>query len=657
MFVSKVLYFFFRHAIIKANFLIKNYYDSEENMRIRFENANSLLKGISYVASDLGFEIVDVNADLTVTANEVAERTLSVTLDGSYATITYGEGKARFFRGLAKLIGWIKDGVTEKTETENPLFEKNDAMFSESMVMRVETVKATMRGMALMGLNSYMLYTEDTYEVTEYPYFGHARGRFSKAEIKEIDAYALELGIELIPCIQVLGHLSTYLKQANAGIHKDTSSVLLVGSDETYKLIDAMFNTIEECFTTKRVHIGMDGTHDLGVGRYLDRNGYRERHEIFFEHLARVKQMAEARGFDLMMWSDMFFRLAGKGIPGYCEYDRRVQFTDEFLEGMPKGVRPVFWDYYNIDKDFYSINIIKHREAFDREPIFAGGVWLWSGIGPLYSRSFMYTYPALDACRETGLQEIVATVWGGDGTPLILAMPGLAWYADYDYIGGYDEESMKRCLRYACDIDYDTMMNCELIQHPDGSKLSLALALLYNDPLIGIADKHLEELPMKEYYAKVTAKLEAERPSHPLYAPAYEIMVKTSAVLEYKADFGVRLKRAYDAGDREALASFISESDVIIERLQALREADYNSWMTYHKPYGWEMHDVRYGGLVNRFETVKRRLADYLEGRIATIEELDEERLRLIGKEGDEPFPADYFLWKRYRTYASALDI
>ena len=39
-------------------------------------------------------------------------------------------------------------------------------MFSVSRggVLRVETVKATMRAMALMGLNSYMLYSEDTFE-------------------------------------------------------------------------------------------------------------------------------------------------------------------------------------------------------------------------------------------------------------------------------------------------------------------------------------------------------------------------------------------------------------------------------------------------------------------------------------------------------------
>ncbi len=626
-------------------------------MKIQFLNAAALADGIAHVAPDLGFEVAEQNADLTVTVTEVAERTVTVTLDGDHAAITFGDGKARFFRGLAKLLGWMGDGIRCKTETERPLFAKNGGMFSVSRggVMRVETVKATMRGMALMGLNSYMLYSEDTFEVDGFPYFGHARGRYSKAELKEMDAYALSLGIELIPCIQVLGHLSNYLSQKQAYSHKDTESVLLVGSEETYALIDGMLATVCECFTTKRVHIGMDETYDLGTGKYLDKNGYRPRHEIFFEHLERVKALARARGLDPMMWSDMFFRMAAKGLKGYKDYDERVQFTEEFRASIPQGVRPIFWDYYNADKNFYSTNIEKHRYLFDREPIYAGGIWLWSGQGPLYSRSFDFTYPALDACRETGVQEVFATIWGGDDSHLILAMPGLAWFADYDYRGGYDEASMKRCLRDACRVDYDTLMLCELPEHPDGQKSSLTRGLLYNDPLLGLADRHFEHLPMQDFYAATTAKLEANRPSDPLFAPAYELIVKLSALLEHKADFGVRLKRAYDARDCAALTAFMAECDVILERLHALRDCHYGVWMQYNKPHGWELHDIRYGGLIQRFDTVKRRLADYLAGRTPRLEELEEERLRLYGEDGDgDPIPAHYFLWKRYRFYATA---
>ena len=115
------------------------------------------------------------------------------------------------------------------------------------------------------------------------------------------------------------------------------------------------------------------------------------------------------------------------------------------------------------------------------------------------------------------------------------------------------------------------------------------------------------------------------------------------------------LKRAYDARDCAALTAFMAECDLILTRLHALRDCHYGVWMQYNKPHGWELHDIRYGGLIQRFDTVKRRLADYLAGRTPRLEELEEERLRLYGEDGDgDPIPAHYFLWKRYRFYATA---
>ena len=79
---------------------------------------------------------------------------------------------------------------------------------SRNAVMTVDAVKTWIGITAQLGYNTLMLYTEDTYEVGEEPYFGYARGRYSKAELKDIDAYAAAKGMELIPCIQTLAHLN-----------------------------------------------------------------------------------------------------------------------------------------------------------------------------------------------------------------------------------------------------------------------------------------------------------------------------------------------------------------------------------------------------------------------------------------------------------------
>ena len=83
---------------------------------------------------------------------------------------------------------------------------------SRNAVFTVEKVKFVIRTLAKMGMNVLMLYTEDTYEVPGELYFGSYRGRYTKAEIQEMDAYASMFGIELVPCIQTLAHLHNALK-------------------------------------------------------------------------------------------------------------------------------------------------------------------------------------------------------------------------------------------------------------------------------------------------------------------------------------------------------------------------------------------------------------------------------------------------------------
>src|SRR5690606_625701 len=116
-----------------------------------------------------------------------------------------------------------------------PQFVTLGAMFDASRngVLRVESMEYLLRRMALMGLNLVMLYTEDTYEVPGHPYFGYMRGRYTYDELKRIDDYAYQFGIEVVPCIQTLAHLARALQWDAFAPLRDTEDILLAGSDRT----------------------------------------------------------------------------------------------------------------------------------------------------------------------------------------------------------------------------------------------------------------------------------------------------------------------------------------------------------------------------------------------------------------------------------------
>ncbi len=627
-------------------------------MKIYFENlCDKLSSAVEVIKNDLGISKAcgKESAKLCVSVKEAKDHILNVKLDGACAEIEYGGGIATFLRGLAQLTKWVRDGKKSSQIKETPFLHLNGAMvdMSRNAVMNVKTVKFMMRKMALMGLNCYMLYTEDTYEIEGRPYFGHLRGRYTKAELKELDAYALSIGIELIPCIQTLGHLATHLKWSCAWSYTDTANCLLAGAEETHKLIDDMLKTCKECFTTDKVHVGMDETADLGTGRYLKLNGYRSLKDIYLEHLNKVVDMCKGYGLKPMMWSDMIIEIASEHLERPAVYDTRAVITDELLALVPKEMQMVFWDYYNENESFYTKNIENHLKI-DKNTMFGGGIWTWSGYGPLYSHSLRNTLPALHACLEGGISECIATIWhNGSESNLLLGLAGLAWYADYGYKCSWNEESMKECFAYATGEDYDSFAMLQDVERPDGGYYSISKTLLYNDPLLGLMDKQISKLPLDEHYKKTTEKLATLKANDEMFSLCFDVIVKLSSLLENKASFGLRAKSAYDAGDKKALELLCKECDVIIEKTVLLKDAHRKAWMTFNNPFGFEVMDIRYGGIIARMETAKERLSDYLSGKIDSIGELEAERLRADCGEGEDNLVNGGFYWRGYQGIAT----
>ena len=113
---------------------------------------------------------------------------------------------------------------------------------SRNAVMNMDNLKNYLKIISKIGYNCVFLYTEDTYEVEGEPYFGYLRGRYSVEEMRELDSYAQNLGIEVIPCIQTLAHLTAISRWQQYSM--DTPDILMVDDESTYELIDKMFKTL-----------------------------------------------------------------------------------------------------------------------------------------------------------------------------------------------------------------------------------------------------------------------------------------------------------------------------------------------------------------------------------------------------------------------------
>src|SRR5699024_175659 len=156
---------------------------------------------------------------------------------------------------------------------------------SRNAVPTVDGIKALLRKMALMGLNTLLLYTDDTYKVDDYHYFSYMRERYTEKDLNTCDSYHENLGFEMMSFNYTLVDLTETWRWTYAIDLRDTADILLAGYEKTYEFLEKIITAATKPFKSNRIHIGMDEAHQLGLGKYLDKNGYEERFTIMNQHL------------------------------------------------------------------------------------------------------------------------------------------------------------------------------------------------------------------------------------------------------------------------------------------------------------------------------------------------------------------------------------
>ena len=559
---------------------------------------------------------------------------------------------------LLRAAAWLDSRTSDFEVEETASFTRLGAMLdnSRNAVMTVETVKDMCRLTARMGCNMLMLYTEDTYEMDGHPYFGYMRGRYTAEELREMDEYAALLGIELVPCIQTLAHLGTIFRWQAYVPLRDCGDILLAGDDRTYRLIADMLDTLSSCLRSRRIHIGMDEAHMLGLGEYLRKNGFRKRTDIMLGHLEKVTALCRERGYEPIMWSDMFFRLASE--TGQY-YDPVAEVPGDLAAKVPPEIAVCYWDYYHTDPAVYDGMIAKHRKLSN--PLwFAGGAWIWSGMTPLNRVSLKAARAAADSLLRNRIERVIVTVWGDDGAACsrYAALATLQLYAEAGWSGKTDPETLSQRLAAcaganAADFEAMELPNYLPGREDDGElTLNPSRYLLFQDPLLGLFDRHVPD-GSGSYYDGCAQKMAEAAARGGRWAYLFETLEALCRVLEIKADLGVRLKKAYDNRDTAALRRIAgADLPALSDRLTVLYETFRRQWFTENKPFGWEVQTIRLGGLQARVQETVRTVEDYLEGRQTRIPELEEPRLFYDGRAQDETLPLalDQNVWKEIVT-------
>ena len=318
------------------------------------------------------------------------------------------------------------------------------------------------------------------------------------------------------------------------------------------------------------------------------------------------------------------------------------------IRDSPKDVQLVYWDYYHNDEKSYETSIARHRKF--GEPIFAGGIWTWIGYGPHWDRTFKSTEAALNVCKREGIKEVFVTIWGDNGTECLYNtnVLGLALYGEHGYSETIDYEKLKQRFEFITGANYDDFLALEGLDNTPGvddiamTSYNPSKFLMWQDILTGLCDKNIDGLPLDAHYAALAERLKPACERNDRYNDMFCMNYWVAYTLAKKSEMGLRVTKAYQAGDKEELRRLAeNELPELRKRMEALRACHMENWFQLYKALGWDIMDMRYGSLLTRIDSAITEIKLYLDGKLENLEELEEQRLDYNGKPG----MIDYANW------------
>ena len=271
--------------------------------------------------------------------------------------------------------------------------------------------------LAQLGFNQLQLYMEHTFAYQGHDIVWQDSSPFTADEIRTVDDWCSTMGMELVPCINCLGHMERWLKhepyrhlaECPDGFTDPWGQIrpwgsTLLPSDKTYAFLQDLFSQILPCFSSKSVNVGMDEPFELGLGR--SGVGATGRRELWIHHLHRVHQLAACHGKQIQFWADV---LLEEGCDDPC----------------PDDATALAWGY----ESHTSFAKAAHRLQQQRRPFWlCPGTSSWCSLTGRWTNSLANISDSLDCAHRFGAQGVLLTDWGDAGhhQQAAISLPGLA---------------------------------------------------------------------------------------------------------------------------------------------------------------------------------------------------------------------------------------
>lgn len=200
---------------------------------------------------------------------------------------------------------------------------------SRGQVSTLKDFKRIICTIARYKLNVYSPYIEDMFVFKSHPLVGKGRGALTAEEVKELDAYAKQCYVELIPIFETLGHwenilsLPEYVQYGEfPGAH-----TLNISDERVYSILDEMIGELSAVFTSPYFNMAADESWDVGLGANKERVAKSDLATVHSEHYKRTVDILRKYGKKPLMYGDIILN------------------NPTILDKIPKDIIIVDWHY------------------------------------------------------------------------------------------------------------------------------------------------------------------------------------------------------------------------------------------------------------------------------------------------------------------------
>lgn len=279
----------------------------------------------------------------------------------------------------------------------------------------IEFLKELLDQMASWKMNQLYLYVETNLPLTNPTPPWHAN-MWSKSEIGDLVSYAAVRHIDVVPCVELYGHLHELLtneSESPIGAFPHGGE-LNPAETRTAEIVKSWTRQIANMFPSSWLHIGFDEPFEL------DRMNPQARRNIapdklWSDHLHATAELVLSLGKKPMFWADI-----DEGAFLFNKYP-------QLASSLPKAAVAVPW-FYDARSDYSPL--LSLFKQFDVPLMVAPAISDWDDIFPDYATSFQNIQGMITAGRAVNAKGMVNTIWSDSAMALhSVDAPGIAYSA------------------------------------------------------------------------------------------------------------------------------------------------------------------------------------------------------------------------------------